>query len=135
VAVRGAKPADIHPTSFGLFGAAADANGAGVIGSNTVGPAGLFQGSADGLDAYSTAISGNVFGVNGTAASSTANAAAINGYEGAASGQVFGAVTGIRKDAYAVAHPIVVEEPKEEQNRGKYLHPAELGQPPDLVIR
>ncbi len=45
------------------------------------------------------------------------------------------AVTGIRKDAYAVAHPVVVEELKEEQNRGKYLHPAELGQPAELGIQ
>jgi len=45
------------------------------------------------------------------------------------------AVTGIRKDAYAVAHPIVVEELKAEKNRGRYLYPSELGQPADLAIR
>jgi len=32
-------------------------------------------------------------------------------------------VTGIRKDAYASAHRIVVEEQKPAQERGHYLHP------------
>lgn len=38
-------------------------------------------------------------------------------------------VTGIRKDAYARAHPIVVEEEKPAEERGTYLHPREHGQP------
>lgn len=43
-------------------------------------------------------------------------------------------VTGIRRDAYAVAHPIVVEEDKVLAERGRYLHPEEHGQPADLAI-
>jgi hypothetical protein len=38
-------------------------------------------------------------------------------------------VTGIRKDAYAEAHRIPVEEAKEGDEKGKYLYPEELGQP------
>ncbi|MBA2669528.1 MAG: hypothetical protein H0U67_04070 [Gemmatimonadetes bacterium] len=38
-------------------------------------------------------------------------------------------VTGIRKDAYAQQHPIVVEEEKPAEERGTYLHPREYGQP------
>jgi hypothetical protein len=38
-------------------------------------------------------------------------------------------VTGIRQDAYANAHRIVVEEDKPPAERGAYLHPTELGQP------
>jgi len=38
-------------------------------------------------------------------------------------------VTGIRKDAYALAHPLVVEREKSQQDRGKFLYPVELGQP------
>jgi hypothetical protein len=38
-------------------------------------------------------------------------------------------VTGIRQDAYANAHRIVVEEDKPAAERGTYLHPAEQGQP------
>ena len=44
-------------------------------------------------------------------------------------------VTGIRQDAFAAAHPVVVEEDKALADRGHYLHPAELGQPADLAIR
>ncbi len=36
-------------------------------------------------------------------------------------------VTGIRQDAYAKANRIPVEEDKPDQERGKYLHPKELG--------
>ena len=43
-------------------------------------------------------------------------------------------VTGIRRDAYAEAHPIVVEEEKAVADRGFYLHPEEHGQPADLAI-
>jgi hypothetical protein len=38
-------------------------------------------------------------------------------------------VTGIRKDPYAKAHPIEVEVQKQGDERGKYLHPTEHGQP------
>lgn len=39
-------------------------------------------------------------------------------------------LTGIRQDAYARAHRIVVEEDKPADERGLYLHPLEHGQPP-----
>lgn len=38
-------------------------------------------------------------------------------------------VTGIRQDAYAVAHPIVVEEKKPANEKGTYLYPQLFGQP------
>ena len=38
-------------------------------------------------------------------------------------------VTGIRKDAYAEAHRIPVEEAKPPPERGTFLHPAEHGRP------
>ena len=38
-------------------------------------------------------------------------------------------VTGIRQDAYAKAHPIVVEEDKPANERGMYLAPTEHGKP------
>jgi hypothetical protein len=38
-------------------------------------------------------------------------------------------VTGIRRDAYAEAHRIQVEEDKPDNERGYYLHPKEFGQP------
>jgi hypothetical protein len=38
-------------------------------------------------------------------------------------------VTGIRQDPYANAHRIPVEEDKPDNERGKYLHPTEWGQP------
>ena len=37
-------------------------------------------------------------------------------------------VTGIRKDAYAEAHRIPVEQEKPEKERGSYLHPKLYGQ-------
>jgi hypothetical protein len=43
--------------------------------------------------------------------------------------QVSWQVTGIRQDAYAAAHPIEVEVPKEPGERGKYLYPALYDQP------
>jgi hypothetical protein len=43
-------------------------------------------------------------------------------------------VIGIRQDPYAEAHPIPVEEDKSAQERGKYLHPVELGQPAILGL-
>jgi hypothetical protein len=38
-------------------------------------------------------------------------------------------VTGIRRDPYALHHPVVVEEDKVETQRGRYLHPREHGVP------
>jgi hypothetical protein len=38
-------------------------------------------------------------------------------------------VTGIRQDPYANAHRIPVEEDKPVNEKGKYLHPTEWGQP------
>ncbi len=43
-------------------------------------------------------------------------------------------ITGIRRDPYALANPVVVEEDKSEAERGLYLHPALYGQPEDLGI-
>jgi hypothetical protein len=43
-------------------------------------------------------------------------------------------VTGVRQDAYAKAHPIVVEQPKPPAERGRYLHPVELGLSESLAI-
>ena len=43
-------------------------------------------------------------------------------------------VTGIRHDAYARAHPVHVEEEKAPGERGRYLHPTELGFPEGAVI-
>ncbi len=43
-------------------------------------------------------------------------------------------VTGIRQDAWANAHRIPVEEAKPADERGTYLHPAELGQPAELGL-
>ena len=38
-------------------------------------------------------------------------------------------VTGVRQDAYARAHPLVVEAAKTGREKGRYLNPAEHGQP------
>jgi hypothetical protein len=40
-------------------------------------------------------------------------------------------VTGIRRDPFAEKHRILVEEPKAEAERGKYLNPEEWGVPPE----
>ena len=40
-------------------------------------------------------------------------------------------VTGVRKDPYALAHPLVPEVEKEPANRGTYLHPEVYGRPAD----
>jgi hypothetical protein len=37
-------------------------------------------------------------------------------------------VTGVRRDAWALAHPLVVEEDKTPEEQGYYLHPQEHGQ-------
>ena len=42
---------------------------------------------------------------------------------GAPAGEVSWQVSGARKDPWAVANPLVVEEPKSEKERGFYLHP------------
>ncbi|HEV8597585.1 MAG TPA: hypothetical protein VGR23_07675 [Candidatus Dormibacteraeota bacterium] len=46
---------------------------------------------------------------------------------GAAGQEVSWLVTGIRQDAYAKAHPVVVELAKEGAEKGRYLHPTENG--------
>jgi len=38
-------------------------------------------------------------------------------------------VTGIRKDPFALAHPVIVEEEKAASEKGLYIHPVEWGQP------
>jgi hypothetical protein len=43
-------------------------------------------------------------------------------------------VTGIRQDAYAKAHPIVVEQEKPTSEKGLYLNPVEWGQPEEKGI-
>jgi hypothetical protein len=43
-------------------------------------------------------------------------------------------VTGVRRDAYAKAHPLVVESNKLGDERGHYLHPDAFGQPPEMGI-
>ena len=43
-------------------------------------------------------------------------------------------VTGVRQDAYAKAHRIVVEQDKPERERGFYLHPEVFNQPEEKSI-
>jgi hypothetical protein len=43
-------------------------------------------------------------------------------------------VTGIRQDAFAKAHPVLVEQEKELADRGRFLHPKELGMAASLGI-
>jgi hypothetical protein len=43
-------------------------------------------------------------------------------------------VTGVRQDAYAKAHPLVIEEEKPASERGHYTHPELYGQPVDKQI-
>jgi hypothetical protein len=43
-------------------------------------------------------------------------------------------VTGVRKDPWARAHPVVVEEPKIDDERGRYLDPELFGQGKDQSI-
>ncbi len=43
-------------------------------------------------------------------------------------------VTGVRQDAYAKAHPLVVESDKQGEERGHYLHPDAFGQPLEMGI-
>jgi len=43
-------------------------------------------------------------------------------------------VTGVRQDAYAKAHPLVVEEEKEPRLRGYYIHPELYGAPEEKGV-
>ena len=43
--------------------------------------------------------------------------------------RVFWQVTGIRRDPWAAANPVVVELAKADRERGLYLHPELYGQP------
>ena len=43
-------------------------------------------------------------------------------------------VTGIRQDAFAHAHPLVVELDKAADERGRYLYPVEAGMPASLSV-
>jgi hypothetical protein len=43
-------------------------------------------------------------------------------------------ITGIRKDAFAMAHPLIVEQQKPTNEQGYYLHPIEWGQPAEKGI-
>lgn len=61
------------------------------------------------------------------AAEVTDNTFTIRG--GAAGLKVSWQVTGVRKDAYAAAHPVVVEKDKPDGERGLFLNPKEHGQP------
>ena len=43
-------------------------------------------------------------------------------------------VTAVRHDAFAKAHPLVVEQPKADKERGFYLHPDLFGQPDEQQV-
>ncbi len=43
-------------------------------------------------------------------------------------------VTAVRQDAYAKAHPLVVEEQKDARTQGFYIHPELFGAPPEKQI-
>jgi hypothetical protein len=62
----------------------------------------------------------------------TANKFRIAG--GRAGMKVSWQITGVRHDAYAKAHPMVVEPEKQGDERGHYLHPDAFGQPAELGI-
>lgn len=54
---------------------------------------------------------------------------------GAAAGQeVSWLLTGIRRDAFAEANPMLVEEDKAPEQRGRYLQPAAYGLPPEKGV-
>jgi hypothetical protein len=53
---------------------------------------------------------------------------------GSAGLEVSWQVTGIRKDAYANAHRLPVEEDKPAKERGSYLHPETFGKPEELGV-
>ncbi len=54
---------------------------------------------------------------------------AASGLERTSPVKVSWQVTGVRQDAYAKAHPLVVEQDKPVAERGYYLHPELFGQP------
>jgi hypothetical protein len=43
-------------------------------------------------------------------------------------------VTGVRQDAFAKAHPLVVEEEKDARVKGFYIHPELYGAPKEKQI-
>jgi hypothetical protein len=43
-------------------------------------------------------------------------------------------VTGVRRDAFALANPLRVEQDKDESDRGRYLHPAAFGLPEEMSV-
>jgi hypothetical protein len=43
-------------------------------------------------------------------------------------------VSGVRRDPYARAHPLIVEESKASADRGHYLHPDAFGQPAEKRV-
>lgn len=49
-------------------------------------------------------------------------------------GSVSWSVTGVRKDAFALANPMKVEEHKQGRDRGAYLHPEVYGKPAQMAI-
>jgi hypothetical protein len=53
---------------------------------------------------------------------------------GTSRGKVSWQVMGIRQDPYASAHPMVVEQDKPANLKGKYQNPAEYGQPASLGV-
>ena len=44
-------------------------------------------------------------------------------------------VSGVRRDAWAMANPILAEDDKIEEDRGRYLHPEAHGQPRENSVR
>jgi hypothetical protein len=62
----------------------------------------------------------------------TANQFRIAG--GRAGLEVSWLVNGVRRDAYAKMHPLVVESDKQGEERGHYLHPDAFGQPLEMGI-
>jgi len=54
---------------------------------------------------------------------------------GKAGGKVSWQITGVRTDPYAEAHPVQPESDKSSVDKGKYLHPAEYGQPESKGIK
>lgn len=44
-------------------------------------------------------------------------------------------VTGTRKDVYAKAHPLVIEQVKSERERGRFLNPVEWGRPAEMGVQ
>lgn len=52
---------------------------------------------------------------------------AASGLERTSPVKVSWQVTGVRQDAYAKAHPLVVEQDKPVAERGYYLHPELFG--------